>query len=262
MHGRADENDQNKNGIMMKEFDYDRINSYLDGEMDATEKTAFEAVMQEDAGLKNEVTLLQEVNETLRMKLHPGKNETALLHTMEDLRGEYFPGRKVHRIVPFRRTGWMAAAAAVFILVIMFAIWQPWQKDLYRQYADTEMPAVAERGGPADVLLKQATEYFNHKDYAGAITACKAILKDDPQNTYVQYYYAIALMQNNQVNDSRNGLMLLFKGESLFKYNAAFYLALSYLKENNKPTFGYPQYKCKNQTEYAYSSLIILFARF
>ena len=55
----------------MKEFDYDMINRYLEGEMNGEEMNAFEEQMQQDAELQNEVALIKDVNETLKIKLHP-----------------------------------------------------------------------------------------------------------------------------------------------------------------------------------------------
>ena len=60
------------------------------------------------------------------------------------------------------------------------------------------------------------------------------ILKNDPQNSFARYYFGIALLENHQTDSSRNGLRQIYNGRSLFRYDAAFYLALSYLKENNK----------------------------
>lgn len=219
----------------MKEFDYDMINRYLDGEMSTDEIKTFEEQMQEDTDLKNEVNLLRDVNETLKIKLHPHENETALRSTMQEMRDGYFSGKTSARVVSFRLTKWVAAAAAVLIMIITLTVWQPWQKDLYSEYAATEMPAVTERGAPADLQLKQATEHFNNKNFSAAIPIFKAILKDDPQNSYLQYYYAVALLHNGEIENARKGLTALYNGTSLFRYDAAFYMALSYLKEKNRP---------------------------
>ena len=50
----------------------------------------------------------------------------------------------------------------------------------------------------------------------------------------MQFYYAVALLQNGDIEKSRAQLNELYNGESLFKYDAAFYMALSYLKEKDK----------------------------
>ena len=224
----------------MKAFDHDMISRYLDGEMNGEELTTFEEQLQQDADLQKEVELVKELNEILQMKLHPDENELALTGTMKEMRGEYFSSdtaaeRSTAKIIPMQKRRWMMAAAAVFIAVVMLTIWSPWKKeDLYQQYASLEMPGVAERGTPSDSLLKQATNKFNDKKFGEALIPFENILKEDPQNSYVHYYYAIALLQSGETERSRNELTQLFNGTSVFRYDAGFYLALSYLKEKDK----------------------------
>jgi hypothetical protein len=233
----------------MKDFNHDRISRYLDGEMNAEERNSFEAQMQQDADLKLEVELLKDVNETLKMKLHPGDNELNLRNTIKEMNDEYFSKKSEQiKIIPFRRYRWVAAAAAVLIFTLVLTIWSPWGKDdLYEQYAAIEMPGIAERSAATDSLLKLAVTNFNNKKFDDAIPSFETILKDSAQptgpggrpggsqNAFVQYYYGIALLQNNQTERSRAVLTELYKGASLFKYDAAFYLALSFLKEKNNP---------------------------
>jgi tetratricopeptide (TPR) repeat protein len=95
------------------------------------------------------------------------------------------------------------------------------------------MPAIAERGATTDSLLKSAVTNFNNKKFAEAIPAFETILKDSSQNAFVQYYYGIALLQNNNIEKARIQLTALYYGGSIFKNDAAFYIALSYLKEKN-----------------------------
>lgn len=224
--------------------DYDMISRYLDGEMNAEEKKAFEEQLQQDATLQKEVDLFREVNETLKMKLHPDENELALLNSLEEMRGEYF--KSGAKVVPFRQLRrWMAAAAAVIIVAVSMLILAPWKKDLYKQYAYIEMPPVAQRGTPADSLLRQATENFNNKKFAASLPFFEAILKDDPQNSFVHYFYSIALLENGQIEKSRTELAGLYEGTSLFKYDAAFYMALSYLRESVPSGIEKNKDKCK-----------------
>ena len=212
------------------------INRYLDGEMNAEELKAFELQMQQDADLQNEVELTRDVLSTLKIKLHPGENELALQDSLKDMNGEFFSKKTEQaKVIPLNRRRWMTAIAAVFVLAILLTVWQPWEKeDLYKQYADIQMPGIAERGATTDSLLKSAVENFNNKRFAEAIPAFETVLKDSAENSFVQYYYAIALLQNNQTEKSRVQLIQLYNGSSLFKYDAAFYLALSYLKEKNQ----------------------------
>jgi Tetratricopeptide repeat len=220
----------------MKEFDYDMINRYLDGEMNAEELKAFEAAMLQDAELQNEVALLRDVNTTLKTKLHPDEHEIALRSSLKNLNAEYFSNNPQQaKIVPLNRRKWMSAIAAVFVLALLLTVWQPWKKeDLYKQYADIQMPGIAERGSATDSLLKQAVENFNNKKFAEAIPAFEIVLKDSSQNAFVQYYYAIALQQSGNIEKARTQLSELYNGGSIFRNDAAFYMALGYLKEKNK----------------------------
>jgi hypothetical protein len=220
----------------MKEFDYDMISRYLDGEMNTEEQQAFELQMREDADLLNEVELVKDVQATLKIKLHPGENEKALRNSLMDLNDEYFSNKTEQaKIIPLSRRRWMTAIAAMFILALLVTVWQPWAKeDLYKQYAAVQMPGIAERGAVTDSLLKDAVENFNNKKFTEAIPSFEAVLNDSSANSFVQYYYVIALLQNGQIERSRVQFNELYNGVSLFKYDAAFYMALSYLKEKNK----------------------------
>jgi len=220
----------------MKEFDYDMINRYLDGEMNAEELKAFEAAMQQDAELKNEVELLKDVQSTLKIKLHPGENETALRNSLQEMNADFFTNKTEQaKVIPLSRRRWMTAVAAVFVLALMLTVWQPWKKeDLYQQYAAIQMPAIAERGATTDSLLKKAVENFNNKKFEEAIPAFETFLKDSAENSFVQYYYAVALLQNGNIEKARIQLTALYNGASIFKNDAAFFMALSYLKEKNK----------------------------
>jgi hypothetical protein len=218
----------------MSAFDHDTISRYLDGEMNAEEQKAFEEQMQQDADLKKEVELFKEVNETLKMKLHPDESESALRNTLEEMRDQYFQSKT--KVVSFNRFRWMAVAASILIAVVSLTIWAPWKKDLYKQYAYIKMPGVEERGAPGDSLLKQVADDFNKKKYAETVRSFEIVLKNDPQNSFLHYYYAIALQLNGEIEKSRSEFLPLYNGSSSFKYGAAFYMALSYLKEKDKTT--------------------------
>jgi cytochrome c-type biogenesis protein CcmH/NrfG len=219
----------------MNTFDHDIISRYLEGAMDAQELRAFETQLEQDIELQRQVELHKEVNESLKTQFYPDENEQALRNTMQELRGEYFYPKA--NVVSMKRFRWLGvAAAAIIILFITSRIWYTNKIDLYEQYAYVQMPGTAERGATSDTLLQQATEDFNNKNYSAAIPLFQTLLQKDPQNSFVHYYYTIALLENGQIDQSRVGLAQLYEGNSLFKYDAAFYMGLSYLKENDKKT--------------------------
>jgi Tetratricopeptide repeat len=217
----------------MSDFDYDTIIRYIDDEMQADERQAFEQALQQDEGLKNEVKLCRDLQESLRLNFYPDEGEQALRDSLVEIQPAFFKPRT--KIISFSpgRIAWKFASAAAVILLALF-IWQPWKEDLYHQFASTRMVSIAERGTATDSLLQQATEKFNAGNFDKAVPDFEDLLKREPGNAYIQFYYAVDLLEANQVGKSRSRLVLLNDSSSLFRYDAAFYLALSYLKEKNK----------------------------
>ncbi|MBK8609319.1 MAG: hypothetical protein IPL84_05065 [Chitinophagaceae bacterium] len=220
----------------MNEFDYDMINRYLDGEMTPEEKNAFELGMQQNTDLQNEVDLVKDVQSTLKIKLHPTENELAVRNSIAEIKTEYFSNKtQTAKIASLGRNRWVTAIAAVFVLALVLTVWRPWKKeDLYQQYAAIDMPATAERGSTTDSLLNLAVANFNSKNFAEAIPLFETVLKDSAQNNFVQYFYGIALLQDDQIEKARIQLTGLSTGSSIFRNEALFYMALSYLKEKNR----------------------------
>jgi tetratricopeptide (TPR) repeat protein len=219
----------------MKAFDYDKINRYIDGDMTPEEARAFEMEMSADPELQQEVKIYQEVNETLRIKLYPDEGELALRSTLSELESSYFTsGGKVVSLKQKNYKKWLALAASLVLILAVLSIWSPWKKDLYRQYAYHKMPGVEVRGAPVDSLLKKAAGEFNDKNFGASLPYFKSILEQEPENSFARFYMGIALLESGQPGTARQEFTRLYNGNSVFKYEAAYYYALSYLKEKDK----------------------------
>ena len=217
----------------MKEFDYDIISRYVDEEMSPAERMDFEQQMQREPELRKQVELYFEVTKSLQRRLHPAKEEAELRRTLEQLRPQYFQTRS--RVVPMApRKKWLMAVAATVVFLLALTIWAPWNPDLYRKYSDVRMPGIEERGAEEDSLLRQAEKEFNEKRFAESIPLFETYLAAEPDDAFVRFYYGIALMQSGQTGKSRREFDTLFTGNSAFRYEAAFFMALSYLKEKDR----------------------------
>jgi hypothetical protein len=195
--------------------------------MEASEQAAFEAALAADASLQQELDLYREVHAGLQQHFQPNQ---PLQQTLQGLRGEFFTtGAKV---VPFKRYMRSAVAVAAILIAVVF-IWQPWKPNLYNEFAATAMIAPVERSGEQDAL-QDAVTAFNKKDFATAASLLEQT--HDTTNSFVNFYYAVALLQTDRTNQARPVFNQLYAGESAFKYEAAFYLGLSYLKEKDKAT--------------------------
>jgi thioredoxin-like negative regulator of GroEL len=95
------------------------------------------------------------------------------------------------------------------------------------------MVSQTERGETVDSTLQLATTAFNSNDYTTAARYLAQAKQFKPGDSFIDFYYGVALMHNGPLSQSRAILTTVFNGESVFKYEAAFYLALTYLKEKN-----------------------------
>lgn len=215
-------------------YTFEDIARYEAGDMDAATKAAFEASLAADAALQQQLALYKEVNASLQQHFNTG-GQQQLQQTFAALRKEYFqaPEQTTAKVFPIKRylrpIMGMAAAA-----IIAICIWQPWQPDLFTSYSRTEMIANVERGDNADTLLQHATRAFNQSDFKTAASLLEKTVQLQPQNSFASFYYAVALTQLNEMSKARPVFEILYNGSSAFKYDAAFYMALSYVKENNK----------------------------
>jgi tetratricopeptide (TPR) repeat protein len=217
----------------MSAFDYDTIIRYVGNEMQGDERMEFELALQADEGLKKEVELCRETMDSLRSNFYPDESEQALRATLTQIQPAYFKPRTKIISLPTKRMSWRYISAAAAVILALF-IWQPWKEDLYQQFASTKMVSVAERGTTADSLLTQATQKFNTGNFTAALPDFENILRSEPANAYTQFFYAVALLEANQTTNAQGRLLQLYNGISPFRYDAAFYLALSYVKENDR----------------------------
>lgn len=217
----------------MSNYTTEDIARYAEGLMEPGELPAFEQALAADAGLQEQLALYREVQDDLQQHFTKDEGEERLKATMQDLRKEHFAPRSPGRVVRIKRFMQVTAAAAV-VAALVLVVWRPWQQeDLYAEYANARMITSVERGADADSLLQLATRAFNKKDYATAVPLLEQAARQDGNNSFIQYYYAIALLETGKTDSARNILMDLHRGQSVFKHDATFYMALSYLKEDD-----------------------------
>lgn len=208
---------------------------YADGEMDAPEQQDFEALMQQDDELRNYVTQYREAQNALRMHLVPDPQRDQLKQTLAGLNNTYFKEQEKPeaKVVSFRSYArWISGVAAVLIIGLL--IFNPWRGDLYHQYSTATTMSVSERGAGPETDLERAAALYNDKKYSQAEPLLATISKADTTNSLVQFYYAVTLIEDKKEADARPVLEKLYNGQSAFKYNAAYYMALSYIKVKDK----------------------------
>ncbi len=216
----------------MDKFSKQDVINYADGEMETSEIMAFETALSEDTELQSELKLYQSVRGTLKSNLAPDYTDAEFKATLNQFTKQHFNNTKAKptaKIIAFSKI-WYAAA----ILVIGLMVWAPWNKNLYNKYADTEMISFAERGNNDQADLQSATDAFNAGKFEEVEKILTPIVKADPANDMLRYYLGVAQLESDSLNIARENLSIVAAKESLLKYDATFYMALSFLKEKNK----------------------------
>lgn len=212
---------------------FNDIARYAEGDMAADERSAFEAALASDESLQRQLTLYREVHGSLQQHFSADAQRDQLQGTLQSLQGEFFGGTAQRgKVVSIKR--WLRSAVAVAaILIAVVFIWQPWKPGLFKEFAETTMVTPAERGEGTDGVLQKAVTAFNNKNYSEAATLLQQVRQQDTANSFVNFYLGVSLLQTHRIPVARNIFSQLYEGQSAFKFEAAFYQALGYLKEDN-----------------------------
>lgn len=202
---------------------------YAEGDLSESETVEFENRLQDDAELKQHLADYNHIHQSLKMKLASTKEDELFKDTLKGFNKEYFANEpKTIAFKPYLK--WISGVAAV--LVIGLLLWAPWNGNLYQQYAGDHQMLVAERGVEQETELDKAAALYNEKKFVEAQAILKTLSIKEPNSTIVSYYYAQTLIETDNLTKAREVLQQIYKGESVFKYDAAYAIAMSYLKVN------------------------------
>lgn len=221
---------------MMNEEKLLAVARYLEGDMENQEKAQFETSVQTDPELQQLLAEYKDVHLTLKMKLAPDEADKKMEATLSALSKQYFTDASEETdqktvVVSLKLyLKWMSIAA---VLIIGLLVWAPWSANLYEKYAISKEMSVVERGEGGQNNLDQAAQFYNAGDFSAASDLLQKEYTLTPDNSLIAYYYGVTLIETNKTAEARSVLSKIFEGESVFKYDAAYYIALSYVKEKN-----------------------------
>jgi len=202
---------------------------YVEGDMEAWELQAFEVLLRQDTELQGLLAEYRDVHQSLKMKIAPDAQDKAVENRLLELNREYF--RKEGKITALN--GYLKWISIAAVLVIGLLVWAPWSGGLYEKYTISREMSVAERGTGAEQKIEDAAALYNTGDFSGAAKILGPVYQSNPERAMVAYYYGISLIENSQEKEARKVLLKLYEGTSVFKYDALYNIALSYVKEKN-----------------------------
>jgi hypothetical protein len=212
----------------MQEELFITFESYIKNEMSPEDKIDFEGQLQDDKEFREAFELYKQTTLLLSNKFSPEAN--AFKENLKTISKDYFSQdmAKKSKIISFKP--WVYAIAACLVLFFGLQLFQSNAPE-FEDYNHPENAAFVERGD-LDQNLKLAQEAFNAKNYTNAILFFEIILKENPKPEF-EYFYAISLLEENSIEKAEMILNKLKNGNTIYKENAIWYLALSKLKQKN-----------------------------
>lgn len=220
----------------MNQEDYRRIEEYLKKRLSPREEQAFEARLRQDSDLAAEVEWQQEMMEFLRRQA----DREALKAKLSAIGDKYLepePSRKTTGAKIFRigRRPWLVAASvAVLITATMLVFLLTDSRTLYQQYSQHPSLSLTEMSTQTGYDLAAAEQAFNNGDYPVAERELAEYLTQNPSDTLALLYRGISLLELGRIQPAREIFEAIRNGSSDLKDLGTWYLALSYVKENDR----------------------------
>ena len=221
----------------MQEELYIGFEKYLLNEMTAEEQSDFENKLQTDDTFSEQFQIYKETTQFLELKF--SKEAVDFKENLQVIGSNHFgkPITKKSKVISLQ-SKWFAVAA---MLVVFMGVWYFNQSGnpTFSDYNNYNEAHFIERSDTNQNLVDAQT-FFNAKDYKKASQSFAKI--EDLTNPELQLYYAISLIESDDYEKASVLLINISQGNSVYKEEAIWYLALSSLKQKDYKT-------CKKQLE-------------
>jgi hypothetical protein len=212
----------------MNEDHFLEFDEYIQGEMTAADKLAFEQQLKDQPELVMAFETYKELNLHLENKFGQANELKAFKKNLKGISKDHFKKMKP-KVIAFKPWHY-GVAASVAVLVGIFFLNQN-SDPAFEDYNHPETAFFTERGEAND-NLKRAQDAFNAKQYKTAIPLFETILKTN-QSAEFQYFYALSLLEDNRLPEAEAVFVTLKSGNSIYKNKAVWSLALSKLKQKD-----------------------------
>jgi hypothetical protein len=210
----------------------DMVIRYAEDELDAEQRRLFETRLKTDPALQAELNLYLELRTTLQQRLAPDETGQVLQQRLSTLNKEYFHPQAAVKKLPVIRWAAGIAAAAVLIMAGIFLLRPSDNHSLLDRLGRTEM-VTTERGDNTDTLLQAASALFNRGDFTHALPLLDSTIKKDSASLLPRFYRGVAAWHTGATAIARADWLQVYNSPSLLRYEAAFYLALSFSAQKN-----------------------------
>ena len=216
----------------MEEQDYILFENYLSGKMPKEEMIVFEERLKTNSEFNAAFRLYQETSLFLKNTFENEDARNTFRDNLQKISTSHF-GKTDDNQVTKSKTSYLYKYAVAACVVLLFGVFvfNQFSAPTYSDYSNYGTISLTVRG-KNDALLQTAETAFNNKDFAKADKAFKSLMVLDENSAELKLYRAIANIELDNFETADALLDNLQKGNSVYKYKATWYLALSKLKQH------------------------------
>ncbi len=208
------------------------FDNYLSGNLSSEEVIFFERRLKEDEAFATQYDTYKGL--TAHFEHRFSENRQALKATIASVDKQYqYTTSSSNTASKVRKLSFIKYAIAASVAVIIgMTLFLQTGRPSYDEYAFRGTINLVERGDE-DSAFAKAEKAFNTADYKEAIRAFDSILERG-ENAEIAYYKGIALVELDTYEEAFLIFERLANGTSIYKYEAQFYMALGYLKQDKR----------------------------
>ncbi len=212
---------------MMNDQNYLLFEEYCSGTLSEKDRKVFESRLAVEKELSDSFIIYKELSGFLKTKFETETRDNAFEDNLKAVSDAHFKTEKPVKVIKF--SPWKYAVAAS-IMLLMGIFYFNGSDPIYSDFATHDTIALTVRGTQNDVFVK-AENAFNNGDYKNASSYLKTLLKTDANNQELRFYEAITAIELEAYEAAEKELVVISEGNSVYKNNALWYLALSKLKQ-------------------------------
>jgi len=217
----------------------ERIEDYINGELNDQELIDFEIELANNKELNSRMKLHIEVDNAIREKeVVLLKKQLSTIHNSLYTRKLKNSKKGILRHI----NGWYLMAASIVLVALIGSIYIVLLKntgytntDLYNMYYEPYEVVINVRSGntATNNLFIQALLRYQDQDYSGALLIFEKIIETDSTNAACNFYTGVSFMETSKyLKASKSFNSVIKQNDNLFIEQAEWYLGLCYLKTN------------------------------
>lgn len=233
----------------------EQIMRYLANEMEQEERVVFENRLKSDNDFAEDFSTYQEMEKLMNGHFQYETEENKLLATLQSTTTDFFnknqeknsgkvvkmkSSKKISETqaqkptTNIRKIVFGITAAAAILLFFMFIPQFFNSSTSYEQYANHPTASSMVRGTNDNTNLAEADVFFNKENYKKAIPIYQKAYNENPSRLDILLNLGICQLETNKTESAIQSFEKLTEKETAYTDWGYWYLALTYLKKQNK----------------------------